>query len=102
MSILRTTAIALCALALAGCEPPEPRVFGVPQSQWNSLNHEQQTKVVDGYNAQKKQKAENEPLLAAIGVAGRSISSSEAKAGSRTRSSIPALEMSTARPEKVP
>ena len=68
MSILRTTAVALCALALAGCEPPEPRVFGVPQSQWNSLNHEQQTKVVDGYNAQQKQKAENEPWLAAIGV----------------------------------
>ena len=74
MSILRITAVALCALALAGCEPPEPRVFGVPQSQWNSLNHEQQTKVVDGYNAQQKQKAENEPWLAAIGVAGSLLS----------------------------
>ena len=74
MFIPRALALALGVLLVAGCEPPEPYVFGVPQSQWDSLNQEQQTRVIDGYNAQQQQQTQNEPWIAAIGLAGDLLS----------------------------
>lgn len=57
--------LAVTAL-MTGCEPT---VFGVPQSQWNTLNDQQRTQVIQGYNQRQQQAVANEPWLEAIGAA---------------------------------
>ena len=65
----------LCAISFLcvtmGCtiQPPEPIVFGIPQSQWEQLTPEQKQSVIDGYNQRRKIAAENAPLESAIGAA---------------------------------
>lgn len=53
-------------LLLNACTPPEPTVFGVPQSQWNQLTPAQKQQVIDGYNQRQRIKEENAPLQSAI------------------------------------
>ncbi len=74
-------------LVLAGCVTPEPMVFGVPQSQWDGLNDEQQAQVIDGYNQKQQQQTENEPWLQAIGLAGDVLAASGCHGKSKSKSS---------------
>jgi hypothetical protein len=57
------------ALVLAGCTPPEPTVFGIPQSQWNTLSPGEKQQVIKGYNQREKINAQNAPINNAIGAA---------------------------------
>jgi len=59
----------LCGLLvmLSGCEPT---VFGVPQSQWNTLTPGQKNQVIAGYNQRKLIDAQNAPIQNAIDTAG--------------------------------
>ena len=56
-------------LFCTACTPPEPTVFGIPQSQWNTLTAEQRADVIRGYNEQQAIKERNVPIQAAIGAA---------------------------------
>jgi hypothetical protein len=58
----------LISILLVSCG--EPTVFGVPQSQWNSLSPVQKQQVIDGYNQRQIIKTQNEPVDNAINVAG--------------------------------
>ena len=49
---------------LAACGPP--MVFGIPQEQWNQLNQQQRSQVIDGYNQRKQTQAQVAPLIAAV------------------------------------
>ena len=53
--------LCLALLFLVGCQPPpppapppEPTLFGMPQSQWQSLSKDQQKEVIKGYNKQQE------------------------------------------------
>lgn len=66
----------ICAVALGGalmtlvgCGPQEPMVFGVPQSQWNTLSAAEKKQVIQGYNQRQKIDAQNAPINNAIGAA---------------------------------
>lgn len=59
----------LFSLLLIGCQPPEPVVFGMPQSQWNTLTRDQQNQVIQGYNEQQRINAQNAPIENAISAA---------------------------------
>jgi len=54
--------------SITGCtiQPPEPNVFGIPQTQWNQLTPAQQQSIIDGYNQRQRIEAENAPLESAI------------------------------------
>lgn len=60
--------VVIAALFLTGCNT-EPTVFGVPQSQWNTLTPSQKQQVIKGYNEQQRIAAENAPLDDAISAA---------------------------------
>lgn len=70
-SINKFLGLVCLTVCLVGCvsgPPPEPTVFDMPQSQWNTLTSEQQNEVIRGYN-ERKQKAEaNAPFIAAMGA----------------------------------
>lgn len=55
------------SLFLSGCES---RVFGIPQSQWNTLTPAQKQQVIDGYNERRRIDAINRPATEAIYTAG--------------------------------
>lgn len=62
-------AAASLATMLAGCTPPEPTMFGVPQSQWQQLSPSEKQQVIQGYNQRQQINAQNAPLNNAIGSA---------------------------------
>ena len=70
MNIIKTifTVVAL-SVTLAGCTPPEPTVFGVPQSQWNMLSKSEKQQVIQGYNQRQKINAQNAPVNNALSAA---------------------------------
>lgn len=47
---------------LTACGPPT--VFGIPQEQWNQLNQQQRSQVIDGYNQRTKAEAQVAPIYA--------------------------------------
>lgn len=57
-------------LLLAACTPPEPTMFGVPASTWNTLTPKQKQEVIKGYNDRTLVQEENAPLQNAISTAG--------------------------------
>ena len=59
----RVVALAGLWLLLAGCASlaPEPRVFGVRQSQWHMLTPTQKNQVIAAYNERTAQHVSNEP-----------------------------------------
>lgn len=59
----------IMALFLSACTPPEPQVFGMPQSQWNMLTKAQQKQVMQGYYRKQEIDAENAPVQHAISAA---------------------------------
>lgn len=71
--LLKFTALLFVISLLAGCEPPEPTMFGIPQSQWYTLTKTQQNQVIEGYNRQQEINAQNAPAEAAIAVAGAAV-----------------------------
>lgn len=66
------------AFLLSACTPPEPMVFGVPQSQWNTLSSNQKQQVIQGYNQREEINAENAPINNAIGAASQVIQQNNA------------------------
>ncbi len=47
---------------LVACGPP--RVFGIPQEQWNQLNQQQRSQVIEGYNQRQQTEAQVAPIYA--------------------------------------
>jgi len=56
------------SMTLIACEPMEPTMFGVRQSQWNQLSQDQQGQVIAGYNQRRQIEQANEPFMSAIGA----------------------------------
>ena len=79
--IIRLIFILLFTYVLAGCtiQPPEPTVFGMPQSEWNQLTPKQKQSVIDGYNQRKQIEAENAPIESAIGATQQALNQEEAE-----------------------
>ena len=70
--IFRLSIITLLLCCLTACielTPQEPQMFGIPQSQWNQLNVEQQNQVIAGYNHREAMREANLPVTSAIDVA---------------------------------
>lgn len=67
--ILAISSISLILL-LAACQPPEPTMFGVPVSTWNTLTPSQKQQVIDGYNERRLVQEQNAPIENAINTAG--------------------------------
>ncbi len=65
-SIALATLFAI-SLSLCACQP---KMFGVPQEQWNQLSHEQQMQVIEGYNQRKTIETQNKPYVDAINTLG--------------------------------
>ncbi len=61
--------VSLIAAVLVGCGPSQPSVFGVPQSQWNSLSNSEKKQVIQGYNQKQRIEAQTAPLNNAINEA---------------------------------
>jgi hypothetical protein len=59
--------ISTCVLSLAvlGCEP---RVFGVPEKEWQQMNPTQQQMQIQRYNAEQQRAAEEKPLWDSLGA----------------------------------
>lgn len=59
----RVVVLLTLSLVLAGCASlaPEPRVFGVRQSQWHMLTPGQKSQVIAAYNERTAQHVSNEP-----------------------------------------
>lgn len=72
MNIIRYLSLICLPILLVGClfrppgPPPEPMVFGVPQSQWQTLTRDQQNEVIRGYNQRQQQAEANAPFIAAV------------------------------------
>ncbi|WP_342227656.1 hypothetical protein [Rickettsiella endosymbiont of Rhagonycha lignosa] len=47
---------------LAACGPP--MIFGIPQEQWDQLNQQQRSQVIEGYNQRTKAEAQVAPIYA--------------------------------------
>ena len=47
---------------LTACAPPT--VFGIPQDQWNQLNQQQRSQVIEGYNQRAQTEAQVAPIYA--------------------------------------
>lgn len=58
------------ALLLTGCEA---HMFGMPESQFRSLNPAQQQQVIAAYNQRQMVRTQNEPIESLIGVAGQAV-----------------------------
>lgn len=54
-------------LFICGCEK---MLFGMPESQWNQLNEQQQGEVIRGYNEQQRIQQQNAVFVSAIDTAG--------------------------------
>lgn len=59
------------ACGLVGCEA---MMFGMPESQFNSLSPNEKKAVIASYNKRKEIEKKNEPLNALVGVLGSSVS----------------------------
>jgi hypothetical protein len=57
--LIKFAALLFVINMLTGCEPPEPTMFGIPQSQWYTLTKAQQKQVIEGYNRQQEINAQN-------------------------------------------
>ena len=68
--LLSVSLLVLSSLLICGCEKT---MFGVPESQWNQLNKEQQDEVIRGYNEQQRIKQQNAVFMSAIDTAGSII-----------------------------
>lgn len=71
--MIRRIVLVVVALMMMGlltaCGPQQPMVFGVPQSQWNSLTNSEKQQVINGYNQRRNIDAQNAPINNAIGAA---------------------------------
>ena len=74
--------IILTTLLLMGCEP---MMFGMPESQFQSLTPAQQQKIIQGYNRQKEIEAQNAPLNALVDVAGSVVQQQRTRSRTTTR-----------------
>lgn len=52
----------LIPFLLVACGPPT--IFGIPQDQWDQLNQQQRSQVIDGYNQRTKAEAQVAPIYA--------------------------------------
>lgn len=68
----------VCSL-LSACAPPEPTMFGIPQSQWQALTKQQQDAVIKGYNERQATETANQPYYAAINASQQFIEASQQK-----------------------
>lgn len=59
--------LSVISFSLCACQP---KMFGVPQEQWNQLSHEQQIQVIEGYNQRKMIETQNKPYVDAINTLG--------------------------------
>lgn len=71
--------LAAACFLLSACAPPEPMMFGIPQSQWQTLTKQQQNAVIEGYNARKATQTANQPYYAAINASQQLIEASQQK-----------------------
>ena len=69
-TLTRCLLILIPVVFLTACQPPEPRVFGVRQSVWETLTPAQKQTVIQGYNNRKQIQEQNAPIQNAIDTAG--------------------------------
>ena len=60
--IIQLLLISIFSISLFACATPEPKVFGVPQGEWNKMSKEQQDKVVKENKDESQTKKEDEEL----------------------------------------
>ena len=86
------------SLFLGGCTPPEPTMFGIPQSQWNQLSPAEKREVIKGYNEQQKINAQNAPVESLISGAQSVIEQKQAEDAWRKSTKLPPLPAPPAMP----
>jgi hypothetical protein len=62
MKKLTCSLLFILPFLLAACGPP--MVFGIPQEQWDQLNQQQRSQVIDGYNQRQQTEAQVAPIYA--------------------------------------
>lgn len=62
MKKLTCSLLFILPFLLAACGPP--LVFGIPQEQWDQLNQQQRSQVIEGYNQRTKAEAQVAPIFA--------------------------------------
>ena len=64
-SFVMLSCIVAAVTLLSGCTitPPEPMMFGMPQSQFQQLTPDQQSQVISGYNQQQQMQAQNAMIV---------------------------------------
>lgn len=68
-TILLSVITVVVLTSITGCAF-EPHMFGIPQSQWNTLDAEQRQEVIRGYNDRRTTEAQVEPLNRAVDTLG--------------------------------
>lgn len=61
MKFLTFSLLFIVPFLLTACGPPS--VFGIPQEQWNQLNQQQRSQVIEGYNQRTKAEAQVSPYI---------------------------------------
>lgn len=62
MKKLTRSILFLFPFLLVGCGPPS--IFGIPQDQWDQLNQQQRSRVIEGYNQRTETEAQVAPIFA--------------------------------------
>ncbi|MEN9449524.1 MAG: hypothetical protein RJA83_138 [Pseudomonadota bacterium] len=62
MKKLKCLILLIFPFLLVACGPPS--IFGIPQDQWDQLNQQQRSKVIEGYNQRTKTEAQVAPIYA--------------------------------------
>ena len=53
MQAIKYLLISVFIVGIVGCSKPEPKVFGVPQSEFSHMSPEQRQATIDAYNQQQ-------------------------------------------------
>lgn len=67
-NIIKIIAVSVFFFFVVGCQPLEPLIFGVPQSQWYTLTQAQKNAVIRSYNRQQEINAQNAQYVVPIPV----------------------------------
>ncbi|WP_342220084.1 hypothetical protein [Rickettsiella endosymbiont of Miltochrista miniata] len=62
MKKLKYLILLIFPFLLVACGPPS--IFGIPQDQWDQLNQQQRSQVIEGYNQRTKTEAQVAPIFA--------------------------------------
>ncbi len=64
MKKLKYLILLIFPFLLVACGPPS--IFGIPQDQWDQLNQQQRSQVIEGYNQRTKTEAQVAPIYAVV------------------------------------